>query len=177
MNLNQAEKNIYKIADGDKSALKYIYDEFHYVVYNLALSILHNPQYAEDVSQEVFLKIWKNAHNFCPEKNLKAWIIEITKNQSIDFLRKKKNEVIIEDFDKINKCNENLDEQVIDKVFLEQLLFILPEINREIFIMHAIGGFTYKEISKILKMSIGKVFWNYKSSIKILTNHIKQYKF
>ncbi|MFL0267960.1 RNA polymerase sigma factor [Candidatus Clostridium radicumherbarum] len=180
MNAIEFEEIILKIADGDKNALKLIYEEFNYVVYNFALSILHNEQDASDVSQEVFIKIWNNACKFLPGRNYKAWIIEITKNQSIDCLRRKKNKIVTEELDKLSDVclieNEAFDEQVINKIRLNQLLSSLTDMEREIIIMHVIGEITYMEISHILKISFGKVVWNYKKGIKILENQVNKLK-
>lgn len=172
MNDKELKNNILKISKGDKNALKYIYEDFNYVVYTLALSILHNTYDAENVSQEVFIKIWQNAANFQLDKNPKAWIIKITKNLAIDYIRKNSHSVVtdITDCSSVNLLlnNEAPVEQVLSKIGTEQLLSILPDLNRQIFIMHIMGELTYREISNLLKIPFGEVIWNYKSSVKML---------
>ena len=59
-------------------------------VYNFIRQMVRNPTEAEDITQEVFIKVWKNLKKYKLGQNFKTWLFIIAKNSTIDFLRKKK---------------------------------------------------------------------------------------
>ena len=70
---------------------KAIYDEFKNLVYNLALNYVQNQADAEDITQEVFVKVHQNLDRYNPElASLKTWIYRISINQSLDALKSRK---------------------------------------------------------------------------------------
>ena len=70
---------------------KAVYDDYKNLVYNLALSYVQNTSDAQDITQEVFVKVYQNFHRYDPTSaSLRTWIYRITINQSLDFLKAKK---------------------------------------------------------------------------------------
>ncbi|CAG5008544.1 ECF RNA polymerase sigma factor SigW [Dyadobacter sp. CECT 9275] len=70
---------------------KAVYDDYKNLVYNLALNYVQNISDAQDITQEVFVKVYQNIHRYNPEaSSLKTWIYRIAINQSLDFLKMKK---------------------------------------------------------------------------------------
>lgn len=68
-----------------------VYDEFKGLVYNLALSYVHNQEDAEDATQEVFVKIYQRYAEYKPERaSLKTWVYQITINHCLDRVRSRK---------------------------------------------------------------------------------------
>jgi RNA polymerase sigma-70 factor (ECF subfamily) len=83
---------------GDQSALAELYDRYSSVVYAVALRVLGDTGAAEDVLQEVFLQLWRNPGAFDAARgSLGAWLAVITRNRSIDALRRRRPETDIED--------------------------------------------------------------------------------
>lgn len=162
---------INKISIGDIESLKELYNEFNHAIYSLSFYMLKNKQAAEDVTQEVFLKIWHNANTYCKEKgNAKAWIMGIARNESIDYMRKNKHE-INSDFNEefaIDNGISTAHEQVLSKIHIEEALSVLSEINRQIIVLHIMGDLTFRTVSKLMNMPLGTVVWKYQSSIKEL---------
>ncbi len=133
-------------------------------VYYYAFSFLKNEMDAEDVSQEVWLKVWNNIDNFSWTK-AKAWILKTTHNSAIDILRKRK-----KDF---NEITENEVELIQDESFesnpgriaearssltnIEDAISRLPEQLRSVFLLYEIEGFKYREIAEILKIPVNSV--------------------
>ncbi len=66
-----------------------IYFEHHKMVLNIALQYVHNMEDAEEITQDVFIKVSKNIHTFKQNSSVKTWIYRITINQSLDFLKAK----------------------------------------------------------------------------------------
>jgi len=77
-------------AKGDIKALETLVKRHLQLVYSVAKRYVSDSDDAEDITQEVFVKIWKNLENYQPEKSFTNWIYEITKNASLNWLQKKR---------------------------------------------------------------------------------------
>jgi RNA polymerase sigma-70 factor (ECF subfamily) len=79
------------IAYGKTDALSEFYDRYSRLVYSLALFILNDPESAEEVTQDVFMRIWEKANTYRPEQaKVSTWLTSITRNRSIDVLRRQR---------------------------------------------------------------------------------------
>ncbi|MGG7059156.1 RNA polymerase sigma factor [Clostridium nigeriense] len=159
-----------EITNGNKNALKIIYDNYGYLVYTYALSIVQDKHIAEDVCQEVFIKVWSNSGKYNKSFKTKAWIMTITKNTAIDYLRKNKKESITREIDIVweNSGVENLGE----KLEIYEALNMLQSEEKEVIILHLLSDLTFKSISKIMNKPLGTVTWRYRDGIKKLKNII-----
>jgi RNA polymerase sigma-70 factor (ECF subfamily) len=138
-------------------------------VYNLALSYLHNAEDAEEVTQDVFIKIFESLHKFEDKSTIKTWIYRITINHSLDFLRKKKskkrffifgkkseNELEIRnhsDFEHPGILLENKE----DAKILFTAIGTLPENQQTAFILSKVDGLKNQEIAEIMQLSISSI--------------------
>ena len=88
--MDSNEKHIIKLLQSkDSKSIELIYDQWGAALYGLILRIVKNETLAQDVLQDVMVKIWKNSHQYRPEKSkLFTWIYQITRNSSIDAYRK-----------------------------------------------------------------------------------------
>lgn len=73
-----------------------IYDAYNEMVYNVALNYVQQIEDAEEITQDVFLKVFKRIKNFDGKSTLKTWVYRITINASLDFIRKKKRRPIFQ---------------------------------------------------------------------------------
>jgi len=86
------------IRSGSEQAMAAVYDKYSGIVYSVALRVLGDTGAAEDVLQEVFMQLWRNPGLFDSSRgNLGPWLAVITRNRSIDALRKRRPETDIED--------------------------------------------------------------------------------
>jgi len=121
---------------------------------------------ADDVTQEVLIKIWKNINSF----NIlaaKTWIMKTTHNLCIDYLRKRNSDLAKNPFsiDDISNFVENKDEQnpmikienEITDDRIKDAIKLLPESQRSIFVLYEIHGMRYKDISKTLGIPLNSV--------------------
>lgn len=160
------EVNILKLSNGDVEALVYIYKETRIKVYGFILSILRNVHEAEDVLQDVYIKIYENASSYKKESKPLAWIFTIAKNLCYMRLRKQKD---ISDIDEIkdylkidNKEYDNID----NKMLLSFLFQYISLEERNILMLHIVSGFKFKEIAIILDLSLSTVLSKYHRAIK-----------
>jgi RNA polymerase sigma-70 factor (ECF subfamily) len=83
-------KLIRLVANHDPDALSVLYDRYKTLVFSLAVNIVGSPEAAEDITLDVFTKVWEKADTYRPEKaTVKRWISSITRYRSIDTLRRR----------------------------------------------------------------------------------------
>lgn len=149
-------------------SLRDIYDEYKNLVYNLSLQYVHNTEDAQDITQEVFVKVHQSLHTFDERSStFKTWIYRITINQNLDFLKakgaKKRFSFVISLFGS-DSDETPLDPghfnhpgvQLEDKEsveFLFSLIDQLPEHQRTAIILMKIEGRTQAETGEIMKLS------------------------
>lgn len=109
------------LSTGDEKSLEILIRRYLKPIYNFVFRYIGNQSEAEDITQETFIKIWRNLKKFDQKKSFKTWIFHIAKNTAIDFLRKKK---IIPFSEFENEKGENaLTETLIDyRPFPDKLL-------------------------------------------------------
>lgn len=156
-----------KIISGDETAIEELYKNYKSLVMNIAFSIVKNRDSSEEISQIVFMKIIKLDKSKLPTTNESSWIYAVTKNQTIEYLRKQHNEIDIDDiYDMPNTQNE-IDE-IIDIDDFNRIIKCLDEKEKEIVSLKIISNFTFKEIAEILNMPIGTVQWRYYKAVHTL---------
>jgi len=84
------EQLIVEYLVGNEKSLEILIKRYLKPIYSFAYRYVGNSQDAEDITQEVFVKIWRNLEKFDQQKSFKTWIFSIAKNTSIDCLRKKR---------------------------------------------------------------------------------------
>mgnify|MGYP005758683759 CR=1 FL=1 len=156
---------------GDMQSFEELIYQYEKKVYNVALRVFKNPEDAKDISQDVFIKIYKNLDKFDNKSSFSTWIYRITTNTCIDELRKRKGKETvsidndIEDdegrFKREFADNEPTpEEKVISKEGESEIIKsmnTLSDEHRTIIVMRDIEGLSYTEISEIIGVSIGTV--------------------
>ena len=139
-------------------------------LYNYALHITMNPDDAEDLVQETYLKAYRFFNSFERGTNCKAWLFKILKNNYINLFRKNSKEPGKVDYDLIKDFYHSIkdarnDTSETDSDFFHSLLheevyqalLSLPEEFREVIQLCDIEGFTYEEIANMVDSPIGTV--------------------
>ncbi len=104
MQIISDEKLIEQYLKGDEESLEVLIKRYLNLVFGFVLKYVNNQQTAEDITQEVFLKAWRNLKKLDKKQSFKSWLFTIAKNSSLDFL-KKKNPVLFSRFE--NEKGEN----------------------------------------------------------------------
>lgn len=134
---------------------------------------------ADDLVQEVFVKVWKHIGNFREDAQLYTWIYRIATNECLNFLRKKKNKFFIPIHDVQHELSEKLDDSHLingDEIqlMLQKALLTLPNKQRLVFNMKYFDEMKYEEISKITGTSVGSLKANYHHAVKKIEMFLKQ---
>ncbi len=155
----------------DAAAFEALYDEYHRLVYGLALRVLGDPGGAEDVTQAVFLKIWDSPALF-RGGNFGAWIARVTRNRCFDVLRSRA--VRAEgDFPDAMPLDDSIEDQAIanvDGARVRDALAQLPHEQREPIELGFFGGATQSEIARQTGMPLGTIKTRIRTGLRRLRN-------
>lgn len=146
-------KTIKRVLSGDDEAFSILVDLYKNRVFSLAYRMVSSKEESEDLSQEVFLKIYNNLRYYNPQKaGFSTWIYRITYNQCVDYLRRKKNTIPLKDA-MMPVFAETPEDNVITGEEIESLskaVDKLPEIYRTPLILYHFHGLSYKEICQVM---------------------------
>lgn len=148
-------------AAGDQAAFERLYAQHHRRVYSLCLRMLGNQTQAEDLTQEVFLQVFKKLGSFRGDSAFTTWLHRLTVNQVLMHFRKRgvKLEHTSEEGDFTNVEETPLQStrriSMVDRLALEKSIAQLPPGYRTIFVLHDVEGYEHEEIAGILGVSIG----------------------
>lgn len=121
-----------------------------------ALRMLDDIDMAEDIAQEAFIKAWEQLKDGGEINNFKAWIYRCVRNACVDYLRKRKTTVVIDEYDDVDVDENDIDTSNLD-ARIWQAIDELPERCREIFLMSKRDGLSIDEIASELNLSIKTV--------------------
>lgn len=147
------------LVQGSEYAFTQIFDRYQPRVFAAALDLLKSRDLAKDVVQEVFLKVWTRRVAFENVRNLEAFIFTMTKNLTLNVLRKKSNEIAASyqyamrrDIMAANPVEHALvDQQYAD--LLRQTLGKLPPQQRRVYELSRLEGLTHEDIARQLNIS------------------------
>lgn len=162
---------IEKLIQGDEKAFKSFFDHYKQKVYNTAAGFLTNTEEAEDITQEVFIQVFRSIKHFKKNSQLSTWIYRITVTKCLDLLRKKKAKKRIAFITDIFEKNDidkkesfvNYEHPGVetDRIELSARLFReidkLPENQRIAFVLNKVEQLGYREISEIMDTSVPAV--------------------
>ena len=156
-----------KIKDDKELGFQELYTKYNKLVYAVAFSILRNKEDSLDVTQSIFAKIYKLEKDKLPNKKEASWLYIVTKNEAITYLRKKKNNVLIEDLYELEDDNNEIN-KLIDRISYNNLIKKLNNKEKEILSLKILSNLSFKEISKLTDEPVGTVKWRYYKSLSSL---------
>lgn len=154
---------MHRLADGDRSAFKTIYDDTNKAVYYTALSILGERSLAEDAVQSAYLSVITNAASYKAGTNARAWIVRIARNTAINILNRRKREICVDE-----RQNEAMfgTYEVDDGGVTELAKSNLNGDEFNILMLSAVCGYKRREIALMLEMPLSTVSWKYGEAVK-----------
>ncbi len=169
------EVELVKLAQqGDRDAFRQLVETYQRKVYGICIGMLKDPDDSMDVSQEVFIKVYRYLEKFNFESSFYTWLYRITVNKCIDFIRKQKRKREVDYDDGILRGDDvEGDDSILpsrlginpDKVYgrkelrgkMLEALETLSEKHRTILILREVEGLAYDEIAEVLQISKGTV--------------------
>lgn len=168
----QEQELVEELTKDDDRAFKQLVEKHKDRVYNTCLGFLRNTEDAEDIAQEVFVKVFNSIATFKGDSSLSTWIYRISVNKSLELLRYRKREKrfgffkalmntddsadAIEDHDTYVHPGIDLENKERAKVLMDAI-GRLPESQKVAFTLHKIEGLSYKEIAGVMDKSLSAV--------------------
>ncbi len=143
-----------------KKEFEIAYENYKTIVYTYLYHLTYNHFLAEDISQDVFLKVYSNIRSFKGESSLKTWILKIARNTYINYA--KKNKINLSSIDEVVAVDYKQDpEQEVINEEKNQLIIntlkLLPESYKTIIILRDEQSMTYDEIGKTMDLTASNV--------------------
>jgi RNA polymerase sigma-70 factor (ECF subfamily) len=164
-----AEFSLEALRRGDRAEFARLVETYSGVIYRLAMKMLNNPQDAEDILQETFIKAYRHLSNFDGRSSLSTWLYRIGTNEALMLLRKRKqNLVSIEDPTDGNDGDQEQEPlQIMDwccmpeeemmsaeaRLYLDQAVDRLPPSLKLVFLLRDIEGLSTAETAEVLNLS------------------------
>lgn len=168
------------INNKDELAIGELYDRYSRLVYSMALNSVGEPAMAEEITQDVYLRVWKNAGSYRSERGKVAtWMVSITRNRAIDEIRRGRvrpeSHQVPWEYDEYDHWDRSINiEESIETTERRQLVRTviaqLPEEQRQALALAYFQGYTHSEIAEILGEPLGTV----KTRIRLAMMKLKQ---
>ena len=162
------EELMQRLHHQDQRAFEAIFDRYGDLVYSTALRVLRDTQLAEDVSQEIFVRLWRKPQSYVAERGrFLTWLISVTRNRAVDEVRsrgrRQRHETASpEEQERELPASDSID-PALNAQLAEQARIVraalaeLPPEQREIIELAYFGGLTQQEISDRLDQPLGTV--------------------
>ncbi len=146
---------------GNMAAFEEVYQRHHRRVYSICLRMLQNAFEAEDLTQDVFIQLYRKVGSFRGDSAFTTWLHRLTVNQVLMHFRKRNVK-----FEKTTEEGETPEQivagtanpfkmQIVDKLALENAIEQLPNGYKNVFLLHDVEGFEHEEVARILGCSVG----------------------
>ncbi len=168
---------IKKYLRGDNKSLDVLVKKYLKIVYNFSFRYVTGEAEAEDLTQETFIRVWRNLNKFDTERNFKTWLLAIAQNVCLDYLKKKKAvpfsrfegdngdnllfETLADEAPLVSELLENKDKTS----WLAVALAKLSEKSRQVITLHHKEELTFKEIAEKLDEPIDTVKSRYRRAL------------
>jgi len=159
---NEINPLIYRIQRQDKLALKELFEQVHTKLLCLIFRIIKDQHEAEDILQEVFVKVWQQADRYSGKGSAWGWLCVLARHQAIDHLRKK-NAHEHDSFEQNQNTYEQLHEQLseanhsLNRHWIGQCLTKLNPQTRQAILLSFFNGSSHSEVSEQLAKPLGTV--------------------
>lgn len=174
---NNDQQLVAEYLAGDKRALTELIEQNMTLIYRYALRLAQDSMSAEDITQETFVKLWRNLKKYNPQQSFRTWLLSIAHNTALDLLRKRKDFIFSELGDEVD--GQGFAEMIPDpaplpsEIFaraeqgklLESALAQLSASSREIVILYHESGLTFAEIGVILGKPLNTVKSQYRRAL------------
>ena len=170
---------IKRIAKGDQTGLGDLYDRYKALVFSIAFNVLGNMEDAEEVTLDVFSKIWEKAESYTNKRGtVRVWIAIIARHRSIDVLRRRNIRLTSQSPKWADACldclpasgdnpGDNLDMAIARKT-ISDALAQLPTRQKDALSLAYFRGFSHSQIAELLSEPLGTVKTRIRSAMKTL---------
>ena len=155
------------IKSNNNSAFDTLYEKYKVLVYGVSFTVCKNHDIADEVTQNVFFKIWRLPSEKLPTSSEASWLYMVAKNETLDILRKNNSDIDIDSIYNIENDNNDV-LNIVDIDSYNRRISGLPEQEKQIISLKLLYDFTFKEIGELLGIPTATAQWKYYKSINSL---------
>jgi RNA polymerase sigma-70 factor (ECF subfamily) len=171
------------IAQSQEAALAHLYDRYNRLVFSLALAIVQDRASAEEITLDVFMRIWQKAALYRPEQaRVSTWLTHITRNHSIDVLRRRhvrpeQYSVGLEEeaprTEPLGPTPADSAEDAAQRERIRSALSLLPADQRQVLFLAYFEGYTQSQIAETLRQPLGTIKTRMRLALQKLRDHLQ----
>jgi len=172
------------ITQKNEAALVELYDRYNRLVYSLAMSVVGEQASAEEVTLDIFTRVWEKAHTYQVERaKVYTWLTRMTRNRSIDHLRREsvrpmKYSLAWAEISKEPADNTDGPEAAVQLAIqrkrVREAVATLPDAQKEVIALAYFKGFSHSEIARELNLPLGTVKGRIRSAMVSLRTLIQE---
>ena len=162
------EELMARLSSGDPASLKALYDRYGDLVYSTTRRVLRDAHLAEDIAQEIFLRLWRQPEKYVPQKGrFVSWLLSVTRNRAVDEVRSRNRRYRYETASLEEQKWDAPDNEASSSFLLAELadqrravkaaLASLPREQRRSIELVYFGGFTNREVARLVGAPLGTV--------------------
>lgn len=163
---------------GNHAAFESLFRTYYSRLCRFAFRMTGSKTSAEELVQDLFVRLWTNRHDLTPEGSLRSYLYRAVRNQSINYLKQKtRNDSSTVEPDDLRSDSNPLEELYSREIrtAIEEAVHLLPPRCRLVFLLHRFDGLTYSEIAEILGISIKTVETQMGRALKTLRGLLAHY--
>jgi RNA polymerase sigma-70 factor (ECF subfamily) len=148
-------------AQGNIAAFELLYERYHRRTYSLCLRMTNSQTEAEDLTQEVFIQLFRKIGSFRGDSAFSTWLHRLTVNQVLMYFRRRsvKNEKTSESGEMPEQTVSGTENPrkmpIVDRIALKNAVAQLPPGYRSVFLLHDVQGYEHEEVARQLGISVG----------------------
>jgi len=169
---------IEKVAEGDEQAFTFLFRKHHGIVYRFALKLTRSETLAEEVVQDIFMKIWLKRTELSGIENFGAFLNRITRNHAYNLLKRLTLEAMVNKNLKaeFTESTENTQESIdynASAEILKRAVDLLSPQQKRVYLLCHVEGLKYEEAAKKLNISAGTIHSHMKQALHSIRTHFK----
>lgn len=169
------------LRDGDEAAFAYLYRKYEAKLYTFAFKLTQDRDEAEEVVQEVFIKMWEKREMLNPHQNFDGYLFTIAKNLVYNKAKQRAYHFAFQNY--VTAYESNLSRETEHKlefdelkILLDQIYATLPPVRREVFTMSRLQGLTNREIASELNTSTSNIENHLNKSLNFIREKLKRHE-
>jgi RNA polymerase sigma-70 factor (ECF subfamily) len=176
------ERLISLIVQSQEQALAQLYDRYHRLVFSLALAIVNDRQTAEEITLDVFMRVWQKAGTYrADQAKVSTWLTHIARHHAIDVLRRQaarpdQSALSWEDAaPRVESFQDNPQdsaEQSLRREHIHAALARLPAEQKQALMLAYFGGYSQQQIADVLKQPLGTIKTRIRLAMQKLREHL-----
>jgi RNA polymerase sigma-70 factor (ECF subfamily) len=174
------EELMQEIKADNMFAFDALYRKYSKRLYKFGYSILKTQEEAENLIQDVYLNLWENRYKVEKDLSIKSYLFTIAYNSAITIIRKKARE---SKFVEYLKTLQEISEEPVNIAFeydeltnkLEEIIKVLPQRQKEVYLLHRVEGLKYNEIAERLNISMNTIENHMSRALKTIRKKLSNY--